>query len=671
MGRSLVLMILVMSLAQRTPAAFLHGIEFKDMHPQADACTDFYDYANGSWRAQHPIPPAASRWSRRQEAHDDNWHRQQTVLQSLARNPHWPSGSAEQIAGDHYAACMNESAVEAAGLQPVAKWLAQLSAVRTRVDVMREIRRLHEIGVPVGFSAASTPGFHDPTHVLENIAAGELGLERDDYLGHDARAQDARALYQVHLAKLLTLSGTLPEEATSAAAGVLALELRLAAASLDATSAADPAATDHTMAFAGLKTLAPHLEWDRYFDEAKMPHRTVNVAEPRLLQALDQALVATPVGTWRQYLKVQLLEAFAPSLASSLANEHFAFVRSLGKEPDKERAQRCVESTDSLFGDALAKAYVATYFPPPAKAKAQAIVHELRTVLRQEIQAVAWMQPETKAMALKKLDATDVQVGYPEHFKEYAAIQVRRDDFFGNVMAGRRFNVAEDRRQVGTLTRRDFWLATPTPSSADAYILVELNKMVLPAGFLQPPFFDASASDAVNFGAMGVSVAHDLTHFIDRLGAANDVNGMPRNWWSDADRDAFARRGQCVADQYEGYFIEPGTHLNGQQVLGESVADIAGVHVAFLALKNLLEQQPQPSIDGFTPEQQFFISWGQVTGAAMRLDAQRQWVRKDPHPVPQYRVVGPLANSPEFMQTFSCPATAIMVRPPDKRCKVW
>jgi putative endopeptidase len=314
---------------------------------------------------------------------------------------------------------------------------------------------------------------------------------------------------------------------------------------------------------------------------------------------------------------------------------------------------------------------VQEYFPPAAKAKAQELVRNLRTVLREQILDVSWMAPSTKQMALRKLAATDVQIGYPDHWKDYSSVRVRRDTFWANVVAGRRFNVNEDRQLVGKPTRRDFWLPAPTPSSADAYLIVELNKMVLPAGFLQPPYFDPNAIDAVNYGAMGVAVAHDLTHFIDPLGAANDVDGNPTNWWTEADRQAFTQRGQCLVDQFDGYFIEPGVHHDGKRVLSESVADLAGVRIAYFALQNSMKTHPVPIVDGFTPEQQFYISWGQSTGAAMRLEAQRQLIKEDPHPVPKFRVIGPLSNSSEFQQAFSCNASAKMSRPPAERCQVW
>jgi putative endopeptidase len=624
--------------------AALEGIQIHDLDRKVEACTDFYEFANGTWRAENPIPTSLPRWSRRVASHNDNWLLQQKVLEAMAGNKNWPPGSSQQVVGDFYASCMDEAAVEAAGIAPLEPLLAQIDQARTLADVERNIRRLHDIAIPVGFDSSSTPGYHDPLHFVSAFTAAGVGLPD-----------------QAHVVAVLMSGGMSDERARTAASEIVSLERRFAKVSMDSAAAADPIATDHRMTFGQLKTLAPHFDWEAYFEEAGLPKVPVNVAEPKLMRQFDTELVHTPVATWKAYLEWRLLEAASQSLAARFGNA----------TPSKGRAQACVESTDTLFGDALAQEYVKIYFPPAAKAKAQEVVRNLRAALAEQFEAVQWMAPRTKEIARQKLAATDVQVGYPDHWKDYSGVRVRRDTLWQNVVAGRRFNVEQDRRQVGKPTSRDFWLSTPTPSSADGYLIVELNKMVLPAGLLQPPFFNPDATDAVNYGAFGITVAHDLTHFIDSLGAANDVRGYPTNWWTDADRQQFEQRSQCVVDQFDGYFIEPGAHLDGKRVLGEAFADLAGVRIAYAALTKSMRAHPVPVVDGFTPEQQFFLSWGQATGAAMTADAQRQFVASDPHPVPRFRVIGPLANSPEFQHAFSCKKSDPMVRPAVKRCAAW
>jgi putative endopeptidase len=657
-----------------TAHSAIEGIQIRDLNRQVQACTDFYEFANGTWRAENPVPASLPRWSRRVASHNDNWRRQEAVLEATAGKKSWPQGGSQQVAGDFYASCMDEAAVESAEIVPLEPLLSPIDQALTLADVERNIRRLHDIAIPVGFDSSSTPGYHDPLHFIEAFTAAGLGLpDRDYYLSNEPRFVQAREKYQEHVATVLMLGGVSEAQARAAAPDIVSLERRLAEASMDSAAAADPAATDHMMRFEQLKALAPHFDWEAYFDEARLPKIPVNVAEPKLMQQFDKELLRTPVATWRAYLKWHLLEAASPSLGTRFAQESFNFKGRMSSNAtqSKPRAQVCVESTDALFGDALAEQYVKTYFPPTAKAKAQEIVRNLRAALRDQFMAVKWMAPTTKRVALQKLAATDVQVGYPDHWKDYSGVRVRRDAFWLNVVAGHRFNVEQDRRQVGKPTPRDFWLPTPTPSSADAYLIVELDKMVLPAGFLQPPFFNPDATDAVNYGAFGIAVAHDLTHFIDSLGAANDAQGYPANWWTDADRQQFKQRGQCVVDQFDGYFLEPGVHHDGKRVLSEAIADIAGVHIAYAALQHSMRTHPVPVVDGFTPEQQFFISWGQATGAAMTPEAQRQLIDSDPHPVPKFRVIGPLADSPEFQQAFSCQESARMVRPAPKRCAVW
>jgi putative endopeptidase len=647
------------------------GVQVGDLNRQVAACTDFYEFANGTWRAQNPIPASLPRWSRRVAAHEANWHRQQSVLEEVSRKSDWPTGSVEQVVGDHYASCMDETAVDAAGLTPLAPLLAEIDAIRTAGDIQRLIRRLHGLAVPAPFTTNGEADFRNGNDFIENILPGGLGLpDRDYYLSSEPRYADARAGYRLHVVKVLTLGGMPERQADRAAADIFALEKRLAAA-LDSATALGPAATDHKMSFAQLRQLTPHIDWDRYFIEAKLPRNDVSVAEPKFMAQLDQELKDTPVATWKVYLKWQLLDSASPWLSKPFAAESFSFHDEYLAEAGqmKPRAQRCVESTDTLFGEALGKKYVQAYFPPASKAKATEIVRNLQAALKERINAAAWMERNTKQKALEKLAATDIQIGYPNTWRDYSSVRIRRDAFWANVAAGRRFNVDFNRQQVGKATNRGLWRVSP--ASPDSYIILEINTMALTAGTLQPPFFDPQATDAVNYGAMGIAVAHDLTHAIDATGAAVDLRLHPQNWWSEKDHQDFDKRGQCLIEQFEGYFIEPGVHHNGRRVRDETIADLAGVRIAYLALEKSMQTHPVPVVDGFTPEQQFFISWGQTSGHAMRLEAQRQLVKGDSHPVPKFRVIGPLSNTPEFQQAFSCQTDAPMVRRPQLLCQVW
>jgi endothelin-converting enzyme/putative endopeptidase len=662
----------------RTPSAApvsattQRGIEAGDVNRGVDPCTDFYEHANGTWRAQNPIPTGKPRWSRRAVAREANRQKVRALVQELASKTDWPAGSPEQLVGDHYASCMDEAAIDAAGISPIAPLLADIDAAKTPADVQRVIRRLHDLGIAAPFGETGAFDNHEPKDFLLGLVAGGLGLpDRDAYLKAEPRFAELRDKYRRHVARVFALGG-MPENVTLAAAdGVIALEKRLAEASLDAKTAADPAATEHKTTFAQLKEIAPRVEWDKYFDEARIPREPVNVAEPKLLQQVDKELKTTPVAAWKTYLRWQLLDAASPWLSKAFAEEAFAFKdKTLGGATEMTpRAQRCVESTETLLGEPVGRTYADKYFTPAAKAKAREIANGLVAVMKQDVSGLPWMAADTKKQALEKLELMSIQLGYPDDWKDLSKVQIRRDAFWANIAHARKFNVDDVRHQVGKPTDRAGWQLPP--SSPDAYLDPQLNELVLPAGFLQPPYFDAGATDARNYGALGSGLAHDMTHAFDATGALLDAMGRAQNWWTDADQREFGKRAQCIMDQYEGYAIEPGVHHQGKLVLNEALGDQAGVHFAYVALKKSMATHPVPTVDGFTPEQQFFLAWAQFRGEAVRIETQRQIVKDDPHAVPKFRVIGPLSNLPEFAQAFSCKPGAPMVRPPEQRCAVW
>jgi len=495
--------------------------------------------------------------------------------------------------------------------------------------------------------------------------------DRDHYLKTEPKFAEAREKYRTHVARVLSLSGV-PDEAAGRAAGeILALETRLAEASLPPAAASDPAATAHETTFAQLSRLAPRVDWETYFAEAGIPRIDVNVAEPAFLERVSRELGDTPVAVWRAYLRWRLLDSAAPWLSKRFADESFAFTDGYlgGATGQKPRAMRCLESTEALLGEPLGRVYAERHFPPAAKARVREIAGDLLAVLKDDLREVTWMSEATRREALAKIDAYDVSVGYPDAWTDDSALVIRRDAFWADVAAARRFGVETDRKRIGQRSSRAIWQLPP--SSPDAYIDVQLNRMVLPAGFLQPPAFDLAASDAVNFGAIGISIAHDLTHAIDLLGADFDSTGQPRNWWTDADREAFRKVSRCTVDQYDGYAVEPEVRLRGEQVLGEALGDLAGARIAFRALQRSMQRRAVPVVDGLTPEQQFFVSWGQFRGAAESMELQRETARGDSHPTARYRVIGPLSNSPDFQKAFGCKAGSPMVRPLERRCTIW
>jgi endothelin-converting enzyme/putative endopeptidase len=649
------------------------GIYTEDLDRAVDACTDFYEFANGKWRRENPIPPSMVRWSRRWASGELAKDQLKAILEEVSARTAWPAGSPEQLIGDHYAACMDEARVNALGAKPVEPILAEIDALGDVAAVQRMIGQFHDLGVAVPFGLYASSDNHEPTQVIAHVYASGLGLpDRDYYLKPDARFAEARDKYREHVASVFSLAGYGEKDASAAATSVFDQEKALAEASLDNVSLRDPQATDHKMTVAALRQLAPRFDWTGYFQAARIPPADLNVTEPKFLQEFDRQLAEVPLGAWKTYLKWHLLRSAAPELSAPFREEDFRFNDAYlaGAKEMKPRWKRCVESTDNLLGEALGRKYTERHFPPAAKTRMQELVKNLLWAMGDTIRGLHWMSAPTKTKALEKLATFDPKIGYPDKWKDYAGVRVQRDAHWANVAAGRRFNVEDDRAQIGKPVDRGRWGMTPPTSNA--YYNPLLNEIVFPAGILQPPGFRMDATDAVNYGSIGVVIGHEISHGFDDQGAQYDAQGRLKNWWTAEDLKKFQERGACVVTQFEGYFIEPELHHNGKLVLGESIGDLAGARIAYRAYQHSREGKgAEPTRDGFTPEQQFFIAWGQFRGDAIRPETERLMIQSDPHPTGKYRVMGPLSNMPEFHRAFSCHGGQPMVRPSDRRCEVW
>jgi len=672
LGASVLLMLAPAAFAAE-PSAALKGVQPGDLNRSVNPCADFYEFANGTWRTNNPIPPSMVRWSRRWAAGETAKDQLKVILDEVAAKPGWPARSVEQLISDHYASCMDEARVDAQGIAPAQPLLDEIGAVSDVDGVQRMIGRFHGMGINVPFGLFASSDNHEPTLVVAHVYAAGLGLpDRDYYVKPEPRFAEARDRYREHVAATFKLAGSDDARAKAAAEAVFAMEKALAENSLDNVALRDPVATDHKMTFAELQKLAPRFDWAGYLGAARIPRADLNVQEPKFLQEVDRQLAETPLADWKIYLAWHLLRTGSPSLSRPFVEEDFRFNSAYlgGAKEMKPRWKRCVESTDSLLGEALGQKYVERYFPPAAKTRMQDLVKNLLLGMGETIRGLDWMTPETKAKALEKLSTFNPKLGYPDKWIDYSSVPVKRDSFWSNVVAGSRFGVEDNRKQVGKPVDRGRWGMTPPTSNA--YYTPSLNEIVFPAGILQPPAFDMAATDAVNYGAIGVVIGHEISHGFDDQGAQYDAQGRLKNWWTPEDLKKFQARGQCVVDQFEGYFIEPGIHHNGKLVLGESIGDLAGAKIAFLGyMKSREGKGKEPTIDGFTPEQQFFIAWGQFRGDALRPETQRLMVQSDPHPTGKYRVIGPLSNMREFQQAFTCAAATPMVRPEDKRCEVW
>ena len=652
----------------------LHGIDLVDLDRTAQPCDDFYQFANGTWRANNPIPASMARWSRRWQAGESAKDRLREILEAAAADKNAAKGSTEQIIGDYYGACMDESRVNARGMEPVKPWFAKIDSARDIASLQEVMAELHDILVQVPFGMGSQPDAHKPAWVLADIGASGLSLpDRDYYLKPEARFKEARDKYVAHVAAMLKLAGSDQKSAAAGAQTIMTMETKLAEASLDNVALRDPSATDHNTTFAQLQAMAPHVDWASYFKHKQLPNDVdMNVDQPKFMQEVDRQMQQVSLADWKVYLKWQLLNSVASSLSAPFVEEDFAFNGKYlaGISEMKPRWKRCAESSDQLLGEALGKKYVEKYFPPEAKARMQEMVRNLLAAMRDDILTRPWMSEDTKEKAMAKIATFNPKIGYPDKWKDYSHVEIRRDAFFEDMIAGRKFVESDDRALIGKPVDRGRWGMTPPTS--DAYYNPLMNEIVFPAGILQPPAFDLNALDAVNYGAIGVVIGHEISHGFDDQGAQFDFLGRLRNWWTEADLKNFQARGACVADQFDHYFIEKDIHHNGKLVLGESIGDLGGARVAFLAYQKSLEGKPRPAdVDGFTPEQQFFIAWGQFRGDEIRPEAARLMVQSDPHPIAKYRVIGPLSNLPEFQKAWSCKADAAMVRAEGKRCEVW
>jgi putative endopeptidase len=670
--RSVVVLLLAATsaFAQQAP---LKGVEVGDIDKTANPCDDFFAYANGQWRKDNPIPNSMVRWSRRWQSGETTKDKLHDILEEVAKTPS-KKGSVEQLIGDHYASCMNEAQVNAQGAKPIQPLFKQIDAIKDRKGLQSQIVALQNLAVYAPFGGVSGSDNHEPESVILQMFASGLGLpDRDYYFKTEDRFKDAREKYQQHITKMFTLVGMSQTDAAAAAKTVFDMETKFAEQSLDNVALRDPAATDHKMTAAELQKLTPSFDWKSYFDATGISTaKGINVGEPKFMQEVERQLKETPLPAWKTYLKWHLLRAAAPSLSAPIEQEAWAFNQQYlgGAKEMKPRWKRCVESTDQLLGEALGQKYTEKYFPPAAKARAEELVHNLLLAMGDDIKQLEWMSGATKEKALRKLSTFNPKIGYPDKWIDYSSVPVTRASYFDNVAAGLKFNVVDDRKQIGKPVDRGRWGMTPPTSNA--YYNPLLNEIVFPAGILQPPGFSMDVVDAVNYGAIGVVIGHEISHGFDDQGAQFDADGKLNNWWTEDDLKKFQARGACVVDQFDNYFIEPGVHHNGKLVLGESIGDLGGAKIAYLAWKKALAQHPMPeNLDGFTPDQVFFIAWGQFRGDEIRLETQRTMVQGDPHPIGKYRVNGPLSNLPEFQKAFGCKAGDNMVRPPEKQCEVW
>jgi len=576
---------------------------------------------------------------------------------------------------------MAEDQINAAGLKPLTPELQRIEKIKDLPDLQEEIARLqnlgltflHQSGTGVLFRFGSTQDSKNSAEVIYEILQGGLGLpDRDYYLKTEDRFVEAREKYKAYVRQMFTIAGYDADKAAAAERVVFDLETQLAKASLDNVALRDPAATDHKIEFADLQKMTPAFDWSAFFKDVNVKPAALNVAEPEFMKTFDNLFANTKVDDWKTYLSWLVLNSAAPNLSKDFVDANYGFYGAYlnGSKEMKPRATRCAEAADNLMGEAVGKKYVEKYFPPEAKARMTELVKNLLIAMRETIEGLEWMSPETKKHALEKLSTFRPKIGYPDKWRDYSKLNIGRASNWANIQAAQEFGVADNLSTIGKPVDRERW--GMTPATSDASYNPQLNDITFPAGILQAPAFSPDVSDPVNYGAIGVVIGHEISHGFDDQGAQYDAHGNLKNWWTPEDYKKFKERTACVANQFENYFVEPGLHHNGQLVLGESIADLAGAKLAYRALEiSRRGKPPLPTIDGFSPEKQFFIGWGQFRGDEIRPEFARRMVQGDPHPIAKYRVIGPVSNLLAFQKAFGCSDNSPMVRPAAVRCEVW
>jgi putative endopeptidase len=662
----------------------LDHFDLKSVDASLDPCVDFYEYSCKKWVDSNPIPGDQASWSHGAQLGLWNQGVLRDVLEKASADDSKRS-AVEQKIGDYYAACMDESTLNSKGISVLKSELDKIDALQQKSQLAAELAHLHSItgalagGTDSGartaaFGFTSSQDFDDASKVVAAADQGGLGLpDRVYYLKEDAKSVETRQQYVAYIQKIQELMGDTPAQAEAHAKVIMNMETSLAKASMDIVLRRDPANLNHKMSLQQLQALTPNFSWDEYLKALGGAPTTVHylVLTPDFFKGMDQLITTASLEDWKTYLRWHLVNASAGLLSDSFADERFDFYgrKLTGQQQQRPRWRRCTAAIDRDLGEALGQAYVDRTFGAEGKARMLKLVHALEEALGKDIQQLDWMTPATKKEALVKLHKIEDKIGYPNQWRDYSSVQIVRGDALGDAFRSGEFEFHRELAKIGKPVDRGEW--GMTPPTVNAYYDGQLNTINFPAGILQPPFFDKAADDAANFGAIGAVIGHELTHGFDDEGRKFDSDGNLRDWWTAEDNKEFEHRAKCISDEYSSFEATPGTKVNGDLTLGENTADNGGARIALMALQSTLTAggKQAEKTDGFTPEQKFFIAYGQTwcsswTPALLRLVAQ-----SNPHSPPRFRVNGVVSNMPEFQKAFNCKKGQPMVS--DNACHVW
>lgn len=684
------------------PAAkALLGVDEAALDTSVNACEDFYEYACGGWIKATPIPEEEARWMRSFNViQERNENLLRDTLVSYAAAPPTSQPYAKAL-GDYYASCMDEAAADKAGILPLADELGRIDAIKDTPSLVSELAHLHLIGATALFDVGSEQDLKDATQVIGRVDQGGLGLpDRDYYLDPSERTKKVLDAYAAHVERMFVLAGDKPAAAKAKAKAVLAIETSLARSQMSKVLRRKPENAYHRIDIKGLEQVAPAIDWKAYFTALGDPSVTaLNVGSPWAMADLSRMLDASKapdlssvgaqpppdkddlgkgkprltnvkLADLKSYLRFHLLSKAAPRLSAPFVDESFAMKAALtGAQKQLPRWKRCVREVDAGMGQALARPFVQQTLGAQGKGRAVELIGLIEASMHDRLESLPWMDAATRTQAEKKLSLVSNQVGFPDVWRSYDGLTIRRGDYLGNVLAASEFEGHRQLRKIGQPVDRNEWYMTPP--TVNAYYDPSMNQMVFPAGILQPPFYSNEATDGMNYGAIGMVMGHELTHGFDDQGRQFDGKGNLTDWWTPAVGKEFDKRAECIEKQYSSYVAIDDLHVNGKLTLGENIADLGGMKLAYAALEKRLAKAPEEKTRGFTPEQQLFIGYAQAWCGSMRPEMQRVRVKTDPHSPARFRVIGPLSNMPEFAQAFECKEGQPMVRPAADRCEIW
>lgn len=663
--------------AQTSPTAVapkpIVSFDLTAIDKTVDPCVDFYLYSCGNWMKNNPVPADKSRWGRFDGLAEQNLYVLRDILvQAQAPGKHTAT---EKKVGDFYAACMDETTIEKKGAAPLAPELARIDSVKTRQDVVKQIAYMHQHAMPAVFAFYGQPDMHDSNATIAYIDQGGITLpDRDYYIKDDAKSVETRQKYLAHVQNMFELAGDKPDVAAAEAKTVLAVETGLAQASMDRTARRDPKTRDHKMTVAEITAAAPNFNLLEYFASNGSPKfSTLNVGNPDFFKQVNAQLDSVSLADWKTYLRWKAINSHSQLLTKAFFDESFQFNGKYmsGQQEPEPRWKRCVKATDMTLGMALGQLYVDKTFGPEGKARTLKMVQAIEQAMQQDIGQLTWMSDTTKKQAYEKLNTIVNNIGYPDQWRDYSSVSIVSDDYAGNVARASQFEVKRQYGKIDKPTDRKDW--SMTPPTVNAYYRPPMNDINFPAGILQPPFYGASMDDAVNFGAIGVVIGHELTHGFDDQGRKYDAQGNFRDWWTPADGKEFEQRADCTANEYSNFVAvkddKGEVKLNGKLTLGENTADNGGLKLAYMALTDIIANTPVKPIDGYTPQQRFFLAYGQVWCQTVTSQEARKRALTDPHSPGEWRVNGAVQNSAAFQKAWGCKDGQPMVSA--NACRVW